>query len=290
MPMRSVKRAASLATVIARLSMPAAIAGASLVATACFFGSPGPSNVSQGQQYASGDPGFDAFFDELYRAQVVLGKAPDRARLPRERAAQALGLTAQATADQIGEALDKRAEQIAKGGAALRVTVANLDDPSGIPTAATSTNTNPADAGDRTLVTTIAEVATAEASVLGEVRTARATIERLRQQADILEPNIGSTFRKGGHKKKAEVEKNLADARKLIPLMSLRATDVEKDSASLLRSMMKAAHHEPPPPPPPPPPAEETGKKKKKTKGGAAAAPAAGGETKTAPAAPDYEP
>lgn len=294
MPMRNAKRLAAVSAVIANLSMPAGLAATSLLATSCLFGSPGPSDVSQGRQYSSGDQAFDAFFSELYQVQVALAQAPDRARLPRERVAEALALGPQSTPDQIGDALDKRAEQMAKGGSSLRLSLTGVDDPMGIPTATVSTSSQPADTNDRNLVNVVAETTSGTAAVLADIRRARPVLERLRQQVDILEPNIGSTFRKGGPRKKAEVEKNLSDARKMIPLMTLRVDAVEKDSVALLHFMEKAAHHEPaPPPPPPPPPPEEGGKKKKKKGAAGATAPATEGASKkpaTAPPAPDYEP
>lgn len=285
MPMRNAKHLAALGVVLANLSMPVGLAASSLLATGCLIGSPGPSDVSQGRQYTSGDQAFDAFFNELYQTQVALAQAPDRVRLPRERVAEALALGAQSTADQIGDALDKRADQMAKGGSALRLSIAGVDDPTGIPAATVSTSTQPADPNDRNLVNVIAETASGTAAALADVRRARPVIERLRQQADILEPNVSSTFRKEGRRKRAEVEKNLADAKRMIPLMSLRVDAVEKDAVALLHFMEKAAHHEPAAPPPPPPPPEEGGKKKKKKPTAGATAPAAAGASKK-PAAP----
>lgn len=293
MPMRNVKRLAVVGAVLTNLSMPVGLAATSMLVTGCIFGSPGPSDVSQGRQYTSGDQAFDAFFNEMYQTQVALAQAPDRARLPRERVAEALAVGPQSTPEQIGEALDKRADQMAKGGSALRLSLTGVDDPMGIPTATVSTSTAPADTNDQNLVHVVAETASGTAAVLADVRRARPVLERLRQQVDILEPNIGSTFRKGGPRKKAEVEKNLSDAKKMIPLMTLRVDAVEKDSVALLHFMEKAAHHEPAPPPPPPPPPEETGKKKKKKSAAGAATPAPAGPSKKPappPPSPDYEP
>ncbi len=293
MPMiRKAKRFAVVSATVARLAVPVVVLGGSLGTQAC-MGNKGPSNVSQGKLYSSGDPTFDAYFNDLYNTQVSLARAPDRAKAPREKLAAALSLAPTSTPEQIGAALDTRAAALAKSGTAAKLAVTGLDDGSTSPSATVSTNAAPAEQTDRTLVAVVGETASAEASLLGEMRRTRAAVEALRQRADALGPTIGSThaFKVGGARKRGEVEKNLEDAKRLIPLMTARVDELEREATSMLKGMVQATRHEPPPPPPPPPPPEEP-KKKKKGAGGAPAPTGTGAAPAPKPAAPasDFEP
>ena len=70
-------RTAHAVTLSASVSfIPLTAAGLVVCATGCsILGSPGPSAVSQGQKYQSGDPTFDEFFGNLYDMQVELAQS-----------------------------------------------------------------------------------------------------------------------------------------------------------------------------------------------------------------------
>jgi hypothetical protein len=71
--------------------LPVALALAA-VQPGCMFGSGGPSAVSQGHAYRSGDATFDQFFTELHELSVELAKAPEEEKAHRIALAKELGM------------------------------------------------------------------------------------------------------------------------------------------------------------------------------------------------------
>ncbi len=105
----------------------------------------------------------------------------------------------------------------------------------------------------RQLADALHDTARSELELYVKMEKAKQSLERLAQLAATLDASVDSVFKKSGMGKKAEVRKNLEDARQLIALMQARAKDVSakaKEVADELGEVAKADLIEPPPAPP----------------------------------------
>lgn len=210
----------------------------------------GPSDVSQGKQFTSGNADYDEFFGEVYQTQVSLGAAPNREREIRQHLSQALDIDPESRAEEIAEALGKRVGHIGKT-AALKLTLSGMEE-DGTPSFVLTTTGTVTDPKDKATVEAVAQAGKDAATLLADARRAAATTEHLRKEAPTLEPGIDQKFGAAGPGKKDDVSRNLGDAERMIPLMASRATDIEERTSGLLRKLEKALGE---------PPAEEGGTK-----------------------------
>lgn len=238
MPMsRTSRNTAATLSLLARLSVPFLAASGGAVAQGCLFGSPGPSNVAVGKLYVSGESAYDQFFSELYQVQLPMGQATDREAGNRARVANVLAIPADSPAEQIADALDQRAVALGKAGLTLKVQASGLD--AGGTPAADLLVTGSAKPAHGALLAALAQSLKDDAALIADLRRDRPLLGRLKPQADSLEPGIDVTFRKGGAPKKAEVRKNVEDAKQLIPLMSQRSGDLERQAAEFIKKVQK---------------------------------------------------
>ena len=103
------------------------LALASLTAGCGILGSPGPSAVSQGQKYQSGDPTFDEFFTNVYDLQIELAKAPESEKKIRESLAKKVKLDEGSSASMLSKKLGKRTEELAAAGTGVKLEVKGLE-------------------------------------------------------------------------------------------------------------------------------------------------------------------
>ena len=120
-------------------------------------GNRGPSDVSQGRQYSSGNAEYDEFFSEVHQLQVMLGKAPDRERAIRQQLSQALGIDGASRAEEIAAALSKRAGQLGKPPAKLKLELSGLEA-KGSPTSVLTTMGSISDPKDKAVADAIASL------------------------------------------------------------------------------------------------------------------------------------
>jgi hypothetical protein len=202
-------------------------------------GNRGPSDVSQGKQYTSGNAEYDEFFSEVHQLQVALGKAPDRERAIRLQLSQALGIDGASRAEEIAAAIGKRAGQLGKPPAKLKLEVSGLET-KGSPSSVLTTTGTISDPKDKAVVDAIEQASKDTASLLGDVRRSSAATEHLKAQAPTLDSKVDATF--GSTVRKGDVSKNLKDAEQMIPLMASRATDIEERTLELLRKLEKSVN------------------------------------------------
>lgn len=263
----------ALATALA----PLGLASIAVTQAGCgILGSPGPSAVSRGQKYESGDPTFDEFFSELYDMQIELGKAPDSEKKIREDLAKGIKLDEGSSTTLLSKKVGKRAEELAAAGTGLKLEVKGLEEGED-PAASMSVKGKELTGDDKDMVEAVEKAAGDAAKLYVRMRKARKTIEQFQGKMLALEPSMDGAFRKGGPSKKAEVRKNMEDAKKLIPLMDARIDEVGEAAKTLAKKLEEAAatdngqFEKPAPPPEPPPAAEEPepepGKAKKGEKG-----------------------
>ena len=289
------RRVAAVAAALTSSFVPAsAVIGVALLQPACFvFGSPGPSMVGQGKKYESGDPNFDEFFAKLYDVQLEMAKAPSTEKDSRQELIKATKSDPDASATLLAKKVEKRAKEMAEAGTGIKLTIDGLEGTS-TPTVELKTFGKEPSGEDKELLTALEQTAKEEAKLLGRLRDVERELEQMRALSIALDQQVDNAFRKGGPAKKAEVRKNLEDARTLMPLMVARAQETADVARTGLKKLSEAADtegsykkEEPPPPPPPPEETPETeGKPKPKPKPG----PGPGPGTGTAPPPPKPQP
>jgi hypothetical protein len=193
--------------------------------------------VAVGKLYVSGDPSYDEFFSALYQVQLPMGQAADREAGSRSRVCNALGVPGESSAEQIADALDQRAVGLGKSSITLKVKLSGMD--AGNAAAELVVSGSPAKPADLALISALGQSLREDAALITDLRSQRPQIDRLKPQADSLEPGIDVTFRKGGNPKKSEVRKNVIDAQRIIPLMSQRSEDTEHLAKEFLQKIQK---------------------------------------------------
>jgi hypothetical protein len=248
---------------------PVALATLTVSATGC-LGSKGPSAVGQGQKYQSGDPTFDQFFTQLYDFQIEMGKAPETEKQVRKDLAAALKVDDEgASAAMLSKKVESWATQLASQGTGLKLEIKGLDEGED-PVATLSRKGKELEGDDKTAADEVEKAALGAVKIVARMRKIRRMLDQLQSTSLALDNSVDQTFRLGGPSKKAEVRKNLADARTLIPLMQARSDEVLESAKSLGKKLLEAADtddgkfDQPPPPPPvePTPPVEEPAGKK----------------------------
>jgi len=241
-----------------------------LVAPACVENR-GPSNVSQGKQYVSGNSQYDEFFTAVHELQVSLGAAPDRELAIRQDLSEALDIDAGSRAEEIAEAMSKRVSHVGKRGTTITLTLSGMEE-KGTPSSVLTTTGTISDEKDKAFVDAIEQAGKDATTLLGDVRRAAAATAHLRSEAPSLESGVDQTFGATGREKKSEVSKNLADAERMIPLMATRANEMEDRATELLHKLAKSlaapASDEGAKPAMAAETGEHTKKKKEKGKGG----------------------
>lgn len=199
----------------------------------------GPSDVSQGKHYTSGNPEYDEFFGRVYELQVSLGAAPNRERAIRQHLSAALDIDQESRAEEIAEALGKRVGRIGKPGTTLKLTLSGMEE-GGTPAFVLTTTGTVSDPKDKAMVEAVEQAGKDAAALLADARRASAATDGLRKEAPTLETGVDQKFAAAGPGKKGDVSRNLNDAERLIPLMASRATDIEERTSELLRKLEKA--------------------------------------------------
>jgi len=108
------------------LLLPASMVAATVSTTGC-LSRRGPSNVAQGLEYHPKQATFDPFFGELFRVQLMMGRAIEREAEIRSRLARKLGVAETSDLQPLAKALRQRAEQLALEGVTLHLVTSGLD-------------------------------------------------------------------------------------------------------------------------------------------------------------------
>ena len=238
----SVKR---LFSYLRRLTLCFALAGAGVVG--CRLGPPGPSAVAQGKYFSTGNPDYDEFFVRLHRMQIDIGAAPDTLAKIRGGLARELELAPASATDAVRAALTTKAAAVGARGAKLEV-AQNRESKSGPRLVVSGT---PAEA-DRAFVKVLEEAL----ERLGELRERspawQRELEWLPPAGIALDGGIEAAFVSESRGTRDDVHQNLADAQKLVTLMTTRKREIDASSAELEEMFVKALgekRNEPPPPP-----------------------------------------
>ncbi len=228
---------------IATLAAGAALALACSLATlpACgVFAARNQSTVAQGKYYAAGDPRYDEFFVGLFLLQLQMEQAPHLPELARLSVAHALGLTPQASSDEVGQRLHEEALKLSRWGLRMRLDQNPSSEKPESASAAVRTSERPKDRQTASFVGQVETSATSLLRSIGELRQADEALDGLELTAGGLDASVDEDFAAAPADKQDEVKKNLADAHKLIALMKLRGAEVRGESERLLATVSKA--------------------------------------------------
>ncbi len=199
---------------------------------------PGPTPVAQGKYYGSGNAEYDAFFLELYRAQVHAATLPERVSQSRNTLTAGLTVSRDLTTGAIVEHVRARAQDLGKQGVVMKLDVKQAN---GSPaTAVLLTRPSARSAPTRQLAEPIEKSSNELLAVSTELDTTSAELERLDQRRTQLLERTHDTFEAEGPSKIGEVARNLEDARQVLELMRERVAQYRKDTQELLTGLTSA--------------------------------------------------
>ena len=214
------------------------------------FQTQGPSDVAQGRYYSTGNPNYDEFFVRLHRMQVELKAAPETLASIRQDLARGLELEPAAGTDQLRSALKTKANEMSGRGATF---IVDRGQEPGERTRLVVTGT-PAEA-DRPLVKTLEDAL----SRVGELRERSGTWQKeldwLPPAGVALDGSVEAAFVRESRGTRDDVRQNLADAQKVVTLMTARKKEVDASSTEIEELFVSAFGTKKAEPPPPPAPA-----------------------------------
>jgi hypothetical protein len=218
-----------------------AFAGSLAVLPSCaVFGARTQSTVAQGKYYDAGDARYAEFFGGLYVQQVEMEQAPMLPELERLSLAHMLGLTPQATTDEVGQRLHEETLKLSQSGLRMRLDQNASSTKPAAASAAVRTSERPK---ERTAVALVNQVETSATNLLrniGQMKEADSTLDSLDLAGGGLDATVNQDFASAPSAKLNEVKKNLEDAHELIALMKKRAARVRSESEQLLSAVAKA--------------------------------------------------
>jgi hypothetical protein len=217
-------------------------------AAGCRLGPPGPSAVAQGKYFSTGNPDYDEFFVRLHRMQVEIGAAPETLAKIRGDLARELELAPGSATDAVGAALTTKAEAVGARGAKLEV-VRGRDSDTGPRLAVSGT---PAET-DRPFVKTLEEALERLSALRERFPAWQRELDWLPPAGIALDGGVEAAFVSESRGERDDVHQNLADAQKLVTLMTKRKREIDENAGELEEMFVKALgekRSEAPPPPP----------------------------------------
>jgi hypothetical protein len=197
-----------------------------------------PSLVSQGQRYHVGEPEFDAYFEKLYAIQVILDAGSKQDAEARKSLTRVLGEDQEGSSSTLAKAVRRRSQALARAGSFLRFELEDDDETSAQAELVLSGRRPPE--SEQAFLKTLSSAAQDELKLSLRMLRAKRELVELRFRALQLDKRIDDTFRLSGPRKKAEVRANLEDAVALIPILIVRADEVQQDADKLLDKLVDA--------------------------------------------------
>lgn len=197
------------------------------------------SAVAQGKYFASGEPHFDQFFIGLYLLQLQMGEARRVPLEEKQRLARALGLSDSASDTDILQRLRAQALDWANAGTRVRLDLDAPEQP-GTTIAVLRSNAHPSADREAPLIKTVETSATALLASIAEMKRAAEALARLAQDRAALASRVEVAFEGSSYAKQRDVKRNLADAERLIELMSARASEVRLADERFLAGLGEA--------------------------------------------------
>ena len=261
-----------------------------------------PTPVARGMKFVSKNVAFDAFFTDLYYAQLDMLSLPEQERNNRKDLAKELKIDEGATATVLAERAATIAQGFAGKGTMVKLDIEGLEAVDEADTSAQMRVSGYLEGDNLHYAESITRTARSELKLLAHLNARGQTLQRLAARANMLEGEVERAFAGSDAKQIEFVRRNLSDAKLLISVMDEKRLELSLESRRTVERLASAVTTNPAlgaPNEPPlvtfvrPPPSQD---KDKGTKGKAGGGPATvrGGATKSpsetsAPAA-DFEP
>jgi hypothetical protein len=185
------------------------------------------SRVGAGLVYSTGQATFDAFFSDLHRLQVLFARAPEEERSIREELGRSLAID-ETTANQLTDELSRRVAGLAGTGVELRLVLEGFEARSEADTSAQARviGTLPTELRGPVEAGTLA--ARRALRLAARLRGEAQTLEQLATRAHTLELDLEASFAGQPAERRAEIRTNLADGRRVIPLLDTRRRELRE--------------------------------------------------------------
>ncbi|HEX6766345.1 MAG TPA: hypothetical protein VF103_12725, partial [Polyangiaceae bacterium] len=210
---------------------------------------PGPSAVAQGRYFSTGNPNYDEFFVRLNRMQVELKTAPETLAQVRADLAKSVGAEPSADSAALGKALGEKVGEMSRRGTTRAV---DHGHEPGARARLAGATAEP----DRELVKTLDGLLARLSELRERSGPWQKELEWLAPAGVELETSVEAAFVGHSRGMRDDVHQNLADAQRVITLMSGRKKEIEQNGAEL-EGLFTAAFGErkaePPPAPAPAP-------------------------------------
>lgn len=204
-----------------------------------------PSAVQEAQLYQTGHTEFDSLFRELHGLQQALAGAADEERQYRRTLATALQLEDSVTRQALADKVQLYAEALEKKKIRVRLEIEGLDADDDTDTLAQAKVVGKLDDDAQKLIEATALAARQELRFAARLRRAQKRLEHLAHHASALDPWVDSTFGGQGAAKVAEVHRNLDDARRQFPLLTVRAAELSNESRHTVQKLAQALTTDP---------------------------------------------
>lgn len=214
----------------------------SVLPSCAVFAARNQSTVAQGKYYDAGNAHDAEFFIGLYLLQVEMEQAPHVPEFERLNLGHALGLTPQATTDEVGQRLHEEALKQSRAGLRMRLDQSPSSTKPDAASAAVRTSERPKESATVALLNQVETSATGLLRSIGQMQEADTALDSLELAGGGLDASVDKDFASAPAAKLNEVKKNLDDAHTLIALMKTRAAQVRTDSSELLSAVAKAVN------------------------------------------------
>lgn len=238
-------------TLTRRAALPALALALSGPSSCSLLLKSGPTEVAQGRYFASGNATFDAFFLPLYRLQLRMAEAPDELASAKKELGEVLLVSEGSPDEDLVNQLRIRLNELSDRGVTVSLKLDPLaEDPElGAASLEWSGETQQA---DNDFLARLKPAVVRLGQVLASMRAGREHLIQLNDSGTELRGQVDEAFKSEGPAKRDEVTDNLDDALKVIGLMRTRASEVEEESADLLKRMEQVTGEAAPPSPEPP--------------------------------------
>lgn len=199
-----------------------------------------PSQVQEGRLYQSGQSEFDGLFRELHDLQLLVASATEEERQIRKVLALAISVEEGATRQLLADKVAAKAADLAAKKIRIRLEIEGLEADDEGDTMAQAKLAGSLDDTSRQFVEATALAARQELRFAARLRHAQKRIEHLAHHAAALDPWVDSTFGGQGAIKTAEVRRNLEDARRQFPLLTVRVSELSEEARRTVQKLASA--------------------------------------------------
>lgn len=207
---------------------------------------PSPSSaVQEAQLYQTGHTEFDGLFRELHGLQQALAGAADEERQYRRALATELQLEDSATRQALADKVQAYAATLEKKKIRVRLEIEGVDADDETDTLAQAKVVGQLDDEAQRFIESTALAARQELRFAARLRRAQKRLEHLAHHASALDPWVDATFGGQGAAKVGEVHRNLDDARRQFPLLTVRAAELSHESRRTVQKLAQALTTDP---------------------------------------------